>query len=325
MACTVADLINEARSNPIRWIIPNILLEGGVHVLHGKEEAFKTMLTLQMHEALTQGGEFLMQSVTGGLRTGIVELEQKPRLFGHRLNQFFRNGAPNIEILPHELRSKVLGGRTAQERIEVIRAWADLAALAVVSIDSAMKLFPPHTDSSKPEQASEVFNQLQRLPTLWLIAHDRKRPPNPKQGGEPEGLTNSSNEEIVGSGRFAQDPDVIHQMMRPDGRSPMAVFQWGKVREDEKPPPLNLYFDKLDFRLRPLHPFLHLLRLGPCEEGQLIVQAERRYGWRERWARANIVSLLALRDASGSPAVTQTQQGHKRVLRLMGNPVAQEE
>jgi hypothetical protein len=49
---TVAALIEDARKNPIHWIISGVLLEGGVHILHGREESFKTMLTLQMHEAL---------------------------------------------------------------------------------------------------------------------------------------------------------------------------------------------------------------------------------------------------------------------------------
>ena len=56
---TVAALIEQARKNPVQWIIPGVLLEGGVHILHGREESFKTMLTMQMHEALSVGGNFL--------------------------------------------------------------------------------------------------------------------------------------------------------------------------------------------------------------------------------------------------------------------------
>jgi hypothetical protein len=314
---TVAALIEEARKNPVNWVIPGVLLESGVHILHGKEESFKTMLTLQMHEVLSVGGSFLTHTVKGGLRTGIVELETKPRLFGNRLAQFFRNEAPPIEVLPEDLRHVVLNGKQAKDRIQVIREWASRLGLDLVSIDSAVKLFPANCDLSKPEQASEVFNQLQRLPTLWMLAHDRKG----LCGGEQQHV---GNEEIVGSGRFAQDPDVVHQMVRPDRRAPMVTFNWGKVRDGEKRDPLELWFDKIDFRLYPIHPYIHLLRGGTKSEAEVVAEAEGRYGWKERRARGYIASLLKLTDAGGSPAITQKQEGHQKSLTLVAEPVAAE-
>jgi hypothetical protein len=313
---SVADLIEEARRNPVRWLIPDVLLQGGTHIVHGKEESFKTMLSLQMLETLDRGGHFLMRPVEGGLRTGIAELEQKPRLFGHRLSNFFRSGTPAIAVLPDALRLAVLNGRTARERIAIVGDWAAKECLEVVAIDSAVKLFPPYCDLSKPEQASEVFNQLQRLPTLWLIAHDRKN--------EPGVLTASGNEEIVGSGRFAQDPDVVHQMVRPDRRAPRVQFHWGKVREGEKAAPLDLWFDRVDFRLYPLHPFLHLLRGSPKLEEELVAEAETRYGWKERRAREYIAALRQLKDGAAQQAVIETQQGHRKALSLMSEPVQSE-
>jgi hypothetical protein len=44
------------------------------------------------------------------------------------------------------------------------------------------------------------------------------------------------------------------------------------MREGVNPPPLGRYFDKVDFRLHPVHPFLHLL---PAAEPQLIEEADR--------------------------------------------------
>lgn len=313
---TVAALIEQARKNPVRWIIPGVLLEGGVHILHGREESFKTMLTVQMHEALSVGGNFLTCPVSGGLRTGIAELETKERLFGHRLAQFFKGDAPAIGVLPEHLRRAVLNGKRAKDRIEVIGNWAADLNLQLVSIDSAVKLFPANCDLSKPEQASEVFNHLQQLPTLWMIAHDRKG-----QSGDDRAV---GNDEIVGSGRFAQDPDVVHQMIRPDARAPRVIFNWGKVRDGEKRNPLGLWFDKVDFRLCPIHPFVHLLRSGPKLETEILAEAEGRYGWKERRARQYIASLLLLTDAAGSPAVAQTQDGHKKVLTITADPVATE-
>ena len=311
---TVAALIEEARKNPVQWIIPGVLLEGGVHILHGTEESFKTMLTMQMHEALAVGGTFLTHPVSGGLRTGIVELETKPKLFGSRLANFFRDEVPAIELLPENLRLAVLNGKQPRERIEVIGDWTAALDLEVVSIDSAVKLFPANCDLSKPEHASEVFTQLQKLPTLWMIAHDRKSISGPKD-------RSVGNDEIVGSGRFAQDPDVIHQMVRPDRRAPMATFYWGKIRDGEKRDPLDVWFDKIEFRLYPIHPYIHLLRSEPKLEAKILVEAEARYGWKTRRAREYVASLLKLTDAAGGPAVTQVQDRHQKWLMLVAEPL----
>ena len=99
-SCTVQDLIEQAHSNPMRWLVPDVVLDGGVHILHGPEESFKTMLTLQLHEALSRGSGFLLRPSVGGLRTGIAELEMKNQLFGHRLEKFFRSSPPDIRVLP---------------------------------------------------------------------------------------------------------------------------------------------------------------------------------------------------------------------------------
>ena len=299
----------------MRWLVPDVVLEDGVHILHGPEESFKTMLTLQLHEALTIGSQFIMRQSVSGLRTGIAELEMKGRLFGHRLGKFFRNSIPDIRVLPNNLRQKVLSGRTPKERIEIIVNWAQDEGLGFVSIDSAVKLFPPGCDLSRADVASEVFSQIQRLPTSWIIAHDRKSLP---------GITAATgNSEIVGSGRFAQDPDVIHQMNRRDGRAPVAWFSWGKVREGPKYDDIPLYFDRQNYRLYPLHPYLHLLAgRAAVHQSELITEAERRYGWKERWAREHFPTLERIVDAAGNCCVQETMNGHSKAYTLIGTPVA---
>src|SRR5258707_1023638 len=137
---TVSDLIRHAKENPLTWIVPNVVLEDGVHVLHGAEESFKTMLTLQLHEALTDGGRFLGREVEGGLATGVVELEMKERQFGHRLAKFFPDKASDIQVLPETTRQRVLMARLPKLRIEIIADWVESQGLQFVSIDSAAKL-----------------------------------------------------------------------------------------------------------------------------------------------------------------------------------------
>jgi hypothetical protein len=230
---SVADLIKQANSNPLKWIVRDVLVEDGVHVLHGPEETFKTMLTMQLHAALTNGGKFLLRDVEGGFRTGVVELEMKNRQFGQRLAKQFPNAVPDIRVLPDFVRRHILACNKPKDRIGLIVEWSNRERLQVVSIDSVVKLFPTGCDVNSPAIASEVFSLLQLLPTVWIIAHDRK--PQPGIAGKAENRV--GNAEIVGSGRFAQDPDVIHQIVRDDKRAPVCDFHWGKMRCGEKHDP----------------------------------------------------------------------------------------
>ena len=312
---TFSDLIALGRANPIRWMVPDIVMEGGTHVLHGRESSFKTMLTLQLLEALTIGGKFLLSDIAGGLRTGIAQLEQKPRLFAVRLENFWRNHktVPPIYALPEQDRFKLLNSSRPKEKITIIVEWAERNKLDFIAIDSAVKLFPPGYDLSRTDLASEVFSQLQRLPTAWILAHDRKSRPDEEQQKQT-----GANAEIVGSGRFAQDPDIICSMFRSDRRVPMAVFDSGKSREGEPFDPIELWFDKVDFRLYPSHPLIHLLRDGPKLESELVVETERRYGKSERTARQYISGLLGIKDASGIPVFVSEMTGHNKRIVMTG-------
>ena len=81
---------------------------------------------------------------------------------------------------------------------------------------------------------------------------------------------------------------------------------------------------KADFRLYPIHPYIHLLRGGPKSEAEIVAEAEKRYGWKERRAREYVASLLKLTDAEGSPAIVQAQDGHQKLLTMNAEPVATE-
>jgi hypothetical protein len=253
---------------------------------------------LQLHEALTIGGEFLLREAKGGLRTGIAELEMKMQLSGSRFRNFWPNGdAPEIYVLPESARRDVLTGKSALDRIKVISNWANDKGLDFLSIDSLAKLFPPGHDPSRQDLASDVFSQIQLLPTTLILAHDRK------PSHDPKSATSTGNAEIVGSGRMSQEPDVIHQIIRGDKRAPVVKVDCGKMREGEKPEPLELYFDRVDFRLHPVNPFRHLL---PAIESDLIKEAERRYGWKERRARDYI------RHLKGLPGIECEQEAANR-------------
>jgi hypothetical protein len=70
-----------------------------------------------------------------------------------------------------------------------------------------------------------------------------------------------------------------------------------------------------DFRLYPINPFLHLL---PRTQTELIGEAERRYGWKQRTAEEHIAKLKGLRLADGSFAIREEQAGHTKRLVPLG-------
>ena len=305
-AYTVQELIELTKKRPLKWFVPDVVLEDAVHVFHGAEESFKTMLTLQLHEALALGTRFMGRKVNGRHNTGIAQLEMKQRQFGHRLVKFFEHSMPEIKLLPEELREYVLTAKTPKDRIAILGDWAASEDIKFISIDSSSKLFPAGYSPNEQDCASDVFNQLQRLPTTWILAHDRK----PFQGLQV------GNDEIVGSGRFKQDPDIVHQMIREDARSPKVMFHWGKMRAGNKPDPLELFFDRVDYRLYPFHPYLHLLEHKAMLGTSLVVEAEARYGWKERRARDYLETLQKLIAVDGKTMIAQSFVGHAKVFEI---------
>jgi hypothetical protein len=305
-AYTVKELVELTKKSPLKWMVPEIVLEDATIVFHGAEESFKTMLTLQLHEALALGTRFLGRKVNGRYNTGIAQLEMKQRQFGHRLVKFFEHSMPEIKVLPEILREHLLQTKTPKERIEVLGNWATSEDLQFISIDSSSKLFPAGYSPNEQDCASDVFNQIQRLPTSWILSHDRK----PFQGLQ------IGNDEIVGSGRFKQDPDIVHQMVRKDARAPVVEFHWGKMRAGIKPEPLSLFFDRVDYRLYPFHPYLHLLERKAMLGTDLVVEAEARYNWKERRARDYLDTLKELIAAPGKSMVAQSFKGHAKVFEI---------
>jgi hypothetical protein len=303
-AFNVRELIELTRKRPLKWYVPDIVLEDAVHVFHGAEESFKTMLTLQLHEALALGTKFLGRKVSGRYITGIAQLEMKQSQFGHRLVSFFQHSMPEIRVLPESLRGQILSAQTPRDRVGILADWAESEGLQFLSVDSVSKLFPAGYSPNEQDKASDVFNQIQRLPTSWILAHDRK----PFKGLQV------GNDEIVGSGRFKQDPDIVHQMVRKDARAPVAEFHWGKMRAGEKPEPLSLYFDRVDYRLYPFHPYLHLLEQKAMLGTDLVAEAEARYGWKERRARDYLETLKELIAVGGKQIVAQSFRGHAKVF-----------
>lgn len=290
-----------AEKNPLSWLVSSTVLEGAIHVLHGDEESFKTTLTLQMMEALNLGGRFLLWDVPGGKRVGIAELEMTERVFNDKASKFLRackgGRVPEILTLHEKKRREILRGKTAYERIKILADWAEYNKLDFLAVDSAAKLFPPGADPNSQSTASDVFSHLQSVGcAVWIIAHDRKYIAGQEKA--------RGNQEIAGSGRFAQDPDLILEMYRRDKRSPEAMISWGKMRVDFKPDDLPVFFDAVGQRLVPIHPLLHLL---PATREELLKEAKHRFGWGERWTDTWIDSMAGV--------VTRETTGHKATFR----------
>jgi hypothetical protein len=307
---TLADLARLAEEQPLVWLVPSTIIQGGIHVLWGKEESFKTTLAMQLIEALSVGGRFLDWEVEGGLTVGLAELEMTEVIFKMRAHTFLKPAkqSPEIHVLTEDQRRQILDAPTATLRVAVIVQWVKALGLQVLVIDSAAKLFPPTANIGSQPVVSDLFSQLQKVGcTVIVIAHPRKR--DRTQAVEMHG----DNDDIAGSGRFAQDPDIVLEIWRPDGRAPMVKLSWGKNRMDFKPEDIEVFFDAVDFRLYPRHPFLHLL---PTSREQLIEQAVKRFGWKRATVDEHISTLKELRDSKGNPLVVETHDSRRAIFSL---------
>jgi hypothetical protein len=315
---TLADLARLAEEQPLVWLVPSTIIQGGIHVLFGKEESFKTTLAMQLLEALSVGGRFLDWEVPGGLRVGLAELEMTEVIFKMRAQTFLKptRRPPEIHVLTEDQRRKILDAQAASARVAVIVQWVKELGLHVLVIDSAAKLFPPTANIGSQPVVSDLFSQLQKIGcTIIVIAHPRKR--DRAQPAESHG----DNDDIAGSGRFAQDPDIVLEVWRPDRRAPRVVLSWGKNRMDFKPNDLELFFDAVDFRLHARHPFLHLL---PASREQLIEQAEKRFGWKRATVDEHISTLKELRDKEGNRLVVESRESRQAIFSLAPSVSASE-
>lgn len=308
-APTFADLAREAEENPLEWFMPSPILAGGAHLIYGKEESDKTTLTMQMLEAMNLGGRFLNWELSGGLRVGFVELEMSDLIWRQRVRDFYKPARQKATIhvpTPAERRA-VLDAPTTEAKVRVILEWASHFRLDVLAVDSATKLFPPDANTGSAPVVSDLFSQFQLSGSaVIIIAHPRKSNPQ---------FAERDNDGIAGSGRFAQEPDVVLQVTRPDKRAPKITLSWGKNRMANKPADVDLYFDRVDFRLYPLHPFLHLL---PTTREELLELSESRFGWGRSRTDSYIADLKALQSTDRTALVEEVAQGRRTVFRLRG-------
>lgn len=175
---TLADLARQAEEQPLVWLVPSTIVEGGIHVIHGKEESFKTTLVMQLLEAMSLGGPFLNWELTGGRRVGFAELEMTEKIFKQRARSFMKpaKAKAHILLLSTEQRRKILDGKTADARVRLLLEWVRENSLDALAIDSLAKLFPPDANIGSQPAVSDVFNQLQKLGcAVILIAHPENR------------------------------------------------------------------------------------------------------------------------------------------------------
>ena len=240
---TFADLARAAEENPMEWLVPSTIIAGGMHLIYGKEESYKTTLVMQMLGTLNLGGHFVNWDIPGGFRVGFVELEMSELIWRHRVKDFCKpaHEKPVIHVPNPAERRAILDAPTTKQKVHAVLTWASNLNLDVIGIDSVTKLFPPDANTGSAPVVSDLFSQFQKSGrTIILIAHPRKT--NPQFG-------DYGNDAIAGSGRFAQEPDIVLSVTREDKRAPKVTLSWGKNRMAGKPEDVELYFDRKDFRL----------------------------------------------------------------------------
>src|SRR5690606_5767689 len=90
---SAADLIRLADEDPPKPVIEDLLYEGDVLLLHGKEESFKSVLVMQTAESIAAGLPLLrLWRVTKPRIVGVINTEINERHFGKRLAKMFPDG-----------------------------------------------------------------------------------------------------------------------------------------------------------------------------------------------------------------------------------------
>src|SRR5437016_917779 len=89
---SIRTLIRKSKETPVRWLIEGLWQEGGIAVVHSLEEAFKSVFTYQVAEAVASGEPLLrLWKAPSIRRVGILETEMDDLETGRRLGAMYPN------------------------------------------------------------------------------------------------------------------------------------------------------------------------------------------------------------------------------------------
>lgn len=301
----IAELIRQAEEHPAQPVIEGMLHETEMAGLHGPPEVFKTFLVMQLAEAIATGRPFLgIWRVPHPKTVFFFETEMSVAALGKRLKVMFRDRAiPGGVHFATEsrLRQFKRAGDVAAKFV-LLNGWVRESGADVVIIDTCNPFFRGKQSPNDETTAGGFFDLLEALPasTKLFVRHNRK--PRQDDYGE-DGASR-----IRGSGQFADVPDLLMEIRRPDKRTNQAVLAVTKFRHGTKPADLALWFDAGDLRLTSLPPVICLLQGGPLSRTDLLTGLSQRFGIEQRTGDSII--------AAQGQLLQNYQQGRNRVFEI---------
>jgi len=308
----IADLIWQARVSPPKPVIAGLLHEKEIAGLHGAPEVFKTIFTLQLAESLATGKPFLgVWQVPKARRVFFFETEMSPAALGSRLGKMYASETPPERIyFANEAQLKQFHRATdLQQKFSLLKDWLGEAKAEVLVLDTANPFFRGHQSPNDETTVGEFFDLVTDLPTKTklFVRHNRKPKVDDSEGDAAA--------KIRGSGQFADVPDLLLELTRPDKRTNEALLSITKYRHGSKPDDLTLWLDATTLRLVSVPPVIYLLQSGPRTRSELLAALSTRFGVKQSKADA-LIKAEQNRPEDEPICLKESMRGHERVFEI---------
>jgi AAA domain len=211
---SAADLIKESRLNPRKPIVLELIFENGNVVIHGEPEAFKTILSLHLAEALATGGYFLGKwKASRKHRVYFFETEMHTTAIGERVDIMFAGNPPDNLFFSQETEIRAFKRTlTIKAKMDIVSAWAQSRNADIVIVDTANPFFRGREKANEEENVGHFFDCFESIPSSLRICSRHNRRPRIEDTSEDGAI------KIRGSGQWIDVPDFMMEMHRKDRR-----------------------------------------------------------------------------------------------------------
>lgn len=294
------------------WFIQDLWSKGSIGVLHALEGSFKSFLVYLMAEDLALGQSFLGVFPTMKPRSiGIYQSELGEQSTVARLAGMYPDGRlpKNLHLSDGEekLQQTVKGSATVRQMFDRLAEWYDRQAMEGLIIDHMGDFLrktgkPIHSEEATLEVVDIAGQTLPKGTNLLFVRHDGK------PGKDTE--NRDSNQRVRGSNSLVENASLVLGMSRERRPKPShkVTLTFGKTRDCEEPPNIDLWFDKGTCRLTQLPPVIAVLLKGPLTREEILAACKLRF---DLGSTKVSQMLVQYRDI-----LREEQQGHKRVFKL---------
>ena len=271
----ISGLIWAAKCSPLQPVLEGLLNKSEIAGLHGAPEVFKTIFCLQVAESLASAMPLLgLWHVPKPQTVFFFETEMSVPALGSRLTKMYAGQTPpeGIQFADEKQLREFRRASDLQSKFALLRDLVREAKADVLILDTANPCFRGKESPNDETTAGAFFDLLEALPgkVKLFVRHNHK--PRIDDSG------NDAASKIRGSGQFADVPDLLLELRRPDKRTTEAVLSVSKFRHGTKPDDVTLWLDMVRLRLISVPPVVYLLQSGPRSRPELLRDMESRFG-----------------------------------------------